>query len=113
MGELLSTIGYWLLNIAVIIGAIFLAIEAWNEKQQALNGTLFILFGVAWHIYRGIDNYQNGTCSQGQEGNNALVLANACVPHLDGDIVTAQIAILAGVFVLVAIVMRAVSNKKS
>lgn len=106
MNEIVITILYWLLNAMIILGGLFYAYEVLQEKRKAMSSVFLFVFGVAWHAFRGITEYRKGACDKIEENNGWLSIANQCIPYTDPDVILAQIAILSGVFVFIALIAK-------
>jgi hypothetical protein len=106
MKDIFITILYWILNSIILVGGLIYAYDVWHEKRKAIYGIILFFGGVIWHIIRGINEYKQGLCTNLEENNAWLSIANKCVPHMDYDIILAQLAIFTGLFVLIALVTK-------
>ena len=106
MKEVIVTIFYWILNLAIVVTALFYTVQVWREKRRAIYGIFLFVGGIAWHIYRGIREYRKGTCINNNSESHWLTVVNECIPHLELDVIWAQIAILTGLLVIIAVLAK-------
>ena len=113
MKEILITCLYWFGNIVVILWSIGLAIALWHKSKRLLKAIGLVVVGILWHGIRATYSYHNNSCENILGNENLLLLANKCIPPLEPDVVYAQVAILVGVFIVVAEVIKNQTCKNS
>lgn len=97
---------YWLANVLVFIWATCLAISLWKKTYRLFIAAGLVLAGCIWHLIRALYSYSHGIC-QGIIGNeHLLLLANKCIPPFAADVLFAQVAVLTGLLVIAAELVR-------
>lgn len=100
--ETLIRIIYWVAQVFVVLLAVIYAFNLWDQKHRRLWAWLLVVGGLLWHLIRGLWTYHAGSCAPFEAGDGLLIRANKCIPPTADDVVWAQIAILAGLFVIIA-----------
>ena len=106
MKETVITGLYWVLNLVIILAAIIYSINVWKEKRKAIYGVILFIGGILWHIGRVVYSYTNNLCEEFTPNDWWLIKANKCLPYMEYDILWAQIAVITGLFVIVAILFQ-------